>query len=165
VPGEEDRFLKLLSSDPEQARCEYIALRRKLVFYFRNNGVSDPENLADQSLMIAYDHVLKGQEITTTIGGFCYGIARNVLSDHRRRKSTQEMQPEVVPEASFDSWKQIEARITLEQCLSALSPDERRLLVQYFTQDREALASRMGMTAAAMRVKIHRIRQKVERPR
>jgi RNA polymerase sigma factor (sigma-70 family) len=165
VPGEDDRFINLLSDDPERARCEYIALRRKLVFYFRNNGVTDPENLADQSMMIAYDHVRNGQEITTTIGGFCYGIARNVLSDHRRKKSTQEMQQEAAPEASFDTWKQIEARIMLEQCLSELASEDRQLLVEYFTKDREALARRMGLSAAALRVKIHRIRQKIERPR
>ena len=46
--------------------------------------------------------------------------------------------------------------------LAGLSRGERRLLVRYYTGDRDALSRELDVTAGNLRVIVHRIRQKLD---
>ena len=57
----------------------------------------------------------------------------------------------------------MDARIYLEQCLRLLDPDERDLLVRYYTdEDRKALAEALLLSENALRVRAHRTKRKLE---
>jgi len=158
-----ERFLELLNSDPAEAAKRYDLLRRRLLFWFRNNGASDPENLADETLCRAYRKLHEGLELQSDkLTAYCFGVAQYVLTDHRRRKSTGEQQPPEGLDPGREEFHQVEARLVLTQCLESLSGEDRDLIVTYHMGDRKALARREGLTETALRVRISRIKKKLE---
>jgi len=50
----------------------------------------------------------------------------------------------------------------LNECLLHLAPAEREIIVGYFLDDPEAVGKRLGITLNALRIRVHRIRKKLE---
>jgi RNA polymerase sigma factor (sigma-70 family) len=156
-----DRLLVWLDSDRERAATKYEEIRVKLIKIFESRGWVNPEDLADETI----DRVAKRiPEIADTYEGnpllYFHGVARLVHLEYLRK------QPRVPPPAHKDTCEETEQRHNcLEQCLERLTPANRELILLYYQEDkrtkvdsRKELARRLGITATALRIRAHRIR-------
>lgn len=162
MPG--DAFMLLLDADPGRAAEKYSLLFDQLSRFFEWRGCSDPEELASETLARGYSKIVtEGATIfSAQPAGYFYGIARNVLKEDRRagRRS-----PEPLTDASSQSgWRGLsptEAHVCLSQCLDRLASDEAALFVGYYDGDRKALAREAGLSATALRVRVHRLKRRM----
>ena len=153
-----DRFLAWLHPDRDEAVRKYEEIRRRLIKMFESRGCAEAEDLADE----VFDRVVrKAPEIIDSYVGdpalYCYGVARNVLHEWMRRPRPP------VPPPSPDPVD--EPRLAcLDDCMSELTPEDRRLAREYYTDDgrakierRQKLAEEVG-GSNALRIRMYRIR-------
>ena len=160
-------FLLLLDADRERAGARYEELRISLMRIFRWRGCNAPEELADETLARA-----TAKSVTETIGDvtrFVHGIARLiVLEDYRRRSREEQVMREAnvvrMPPAQNDPRMDC-----LDECLAALPSAERELIVAYYSgsrsekiESRRRLAASFALSVAALRVRAHRVRERLE---
>jgi RNA polymerase sigma factor (sigma-70 family) len=160
-----DRFLDLLDGDPREAERKYKALRGKLVFYFQHNGCTDPENLADEVFSRVLRRRNEDVDIYSSLSAYCYGIAEHILREHRRRPKPEELPAEIrepMP-ASILGLNRVEQHVLVQQCLQSLPEDERQILFRYYLADRASLARELRMTENALRIRVFRIKRKLEK--
>ena len=104
--------------------------------------------------------------------GYLYGIAMNVYREWaRRRKARLLLVPRVEPAVAaelerldaFDRELSEERSRTWANALEQLSPEDRMLIAEYYGGgiDRGQLAKKMGLTSSAMRLRVHRIRNRL----
>lgn len=164
-----EQFLALLdATDREKAGGRYEELRRSLIRFFRWRGGSVPEDLADESLGRATARC-GGQPIEDVIR-FVHGIARLVLlEDYRRRKRDEETMAEasVVRMPPQPGDPRLDC---LDECLDALAAPDRDLIVSYYSgsraekiERRRSLARSLSVTLTTLRVRAHRVRERLER--
>jgi RNA polymerase sigma factor (sigma-70 family) len=161
-PAQHD-FLALLDSDPVEAGRKYHALRSKLVFYFRHNSCADPDNLADETIERAFRSLSSGAEVYAGVAAYCYGVARNVVREERRKPRGQEL-PDEIPQRTRPPGQltSTEQGILLRQALETLTEDDRRLFTSYCFEDRDQLARSEKLTSNALRIRVFRIRQHLQ---
>lgn len=142
---------------------EYRAIRERLVVFFRVNGRSDPESLADEAIFRAVRRFNQGVEFQADLlPAYCLGIARNVLLESFKEHKFETMPPDV-PEPGAGKLSRVEQIILLHDCLHSLNPDDRRLWLQYHLSDRHELARVRNQTPNALRIQIHRITRAILR--
>jgi DNA-directed RNA polymerase specialized sigma24 family protein len=164
-PVADDRFLALLDPDPRQAEEKLVKLRTKLVFYFRQSGCTDSENLADEVLFRAVRRISEGVTCDAGLNAYCYGIAGYVLQEERRRVKPEALPDEIklAERPPPRSLSRSERKILLEECLQCLPPDEADILRRYYQEDRVKLAASLGWTSNSLRIRVCRILHKVTR--
>lgn len=171
-------------SRPEQL-AEYFdaGLMERLIFFFRRRGI---RNTAEDLAHEVYLRVLKKLDQGTDIEhleAFAYAVARNVAAEELRNQSRLEafsylsheetvkvnrMQDERSNPAPALEQKEEkeELRRLMEACIQELPPEDIKLLVRYVsfssTDMREELAAELGLSVNALRVKVHRIRERLQ---
>ena len=163
-PASNDRFLDLLDRDPREAERKYRVLRGKLVFYFRHNACADPEDLADEVFSRVLRRNTEDVDFYSGLNAYCFGIAEHILREHRRRPRPEEL-PAEIPEpgpASTLGLNRVEQHVLVQQCLQGLPENERQILLRYYVGDRASLARELRMTENALRIRVFRIRRKLE---
>jgi DNA-directed RNA polymerase specialized sigma24 family protein len=175
VTAEElEALLAQLGPGREQAGERYEAIRRKLVRLFEWRGCDGPEDLADETINRVARRLAEGTEIKASdpYGYFC-GVAHLVYKEVLRRSSRQHRAlesgdwppPVYVPEEEEEPFdRRLEC---LRSCLAGVPQDQRDLLLRYHQgenniRDRKALASELGVPLNALRIRVHRVRRKVE---
>jgi DNA-directed RNA polymerase specialized sigma24 family protein len=163
-----EALLQQLGPDRDLAGTQYEQLRRRLVAVFEYRRCHHPEELADETL----DRVArKVQEMGPEFEGsdparFVFGVAWNVARESFRRRSTvplpdgwERMVP-MAPKVDDDARE----HACLDCCLEELAAPERDLILGYHEGDRSArirrrseLAGELGLSANALRLKIHRL--------
>jgi DNA-directed RNA polymerase specialized sigma24 family protein len=112
--------------------------------------------------------VAAGVDLSTGgVQAYFFGIARNLVKEGwkaRREELLDPLEWEHTPSPGRDL-EQVEARLALTHYLGRLQASERRLIVRYYTGDRDALSRELNVTAGNLRVIVHRIRQKIEQRR
>lgn len=179
--GEQDlrRLLGRLDPDPECAWQAYGELHLALLTYFQHNHCVDPEQLADETL----DRIARKPEAVeiVNVAEFAFGIARNLRREAGRRTALRTdlaylMQceegksKEPSPEETIVSKLEMNTRrACLRRCLARLTPEERQLFQQYHPDECEALdehrqrlADAMGVSWVSLRMRVSRIRRKLE---
>ena len=159
-----DRFLDLLDSDPREAERKYRVLRGKLVFYFRHNGCGDPEDPADEVFSRVLRRSTEDVDFYSGLSAYCFGIAEHILREHRRRPRPEEL-PAEIPEpgpASTLGLNRVEQHVLVQQCLQRLPENERQILLRYYLEDRASLAKELQLTENGLRIRVFRIKRKVE---
>ena len=156
-----DKFLAWLDSDRERAGAKYEDIRRKLIKIFASRGCQVGEDLADETINRV---IRRTDELGDTYTGdplfYFYGVARNVHLEHVRKPLAS------LPLPSGDSLEQKERQDRcLELCMKALAPENRNLVLEYYNKDnpakivhRKKLAAQLGISATALRLRVHRIR-------
>ena len=156
-----DTLLKWLSPNRDQAGEIYEEIRQRLIRIFTARGCSEAEDLADETMNRVASKV---PEIGDTYSGeparYFYAVANNVHLEFLRRKP-----PALFFPAPDDS-REVEDRFRcLEKCLTALTPENRDLVIQYYQDDKQAkidrrklLAKRLGIAPNALRIRACRIR-------
>ena len=163
-------LLAFLCPEPESERgAVYARTRAKLEDLFRWRGASDPEGLADETLDRVAHKVMDGLVAERSALAYVLGVARLVaLEAGRRERRHTAASPDELPAPAPDA-DQERYHGALERCLSGLEAPDRELLLEYHRGDgrgridgRRALAERLGLPLATLRVRAFRIRARVE---
>jgi DNA-directed RNA polymerase specialized sigma24 family protein len=166
-----EALLAQLHPDRERAGEIYETIRYKLVRLFEWRGCASPEDLADETINRVARRLAEGVELRSNdpYGYFC-GVAhlvykevlRRALREHRALASGDWLPPAAEEEELSD------ARLEcLRRCLAQLPPDQRDLVLRYHQgenniRNRQQLAREAGIPMNALRIRIHRVRRKLE---
>ena len=150
-------------SEWKQLEEQYPLLRRKLLFFFRHRGMANPEECADETIRRTLTR-LREIELTAPLESFCFGIARMVLLEGYKRKPTEELLEHAAPETeSLGNLNSTETGVLVRQALATLSDEDRDVFVRYHLGgDRKELCTELGTTEGALRVRVARIKAKLQ---
>jgi hypothetical protein len=130
-----ERFLSWLSSDREGAGRRYEELMKKLVRFFAQGGCDVPDELFDKTVDIASKKLAFGEvERTVDPCSYCYGVARNVLKEYRRKPKSDPLPEDLPRPADEANWDERELEC-LDGCLNKLGEDDRDLARRYHTYE------------------------------
>lgn len=165
------RLLARLDPDSDRAAAEYERLRLALEKFFDWRGAWPPDECADETL----DRLARKLEAETDVGdvrGYAYGIARLVLLEWRRR-------PAAVPIDAAGRTLAAETAVPgddeplrdcFDRCLAELPPESRTLVLEYYVAERRTkidnrrrLARIFGISESALRSRVQRVRDRLER--
>ncbi len=163
TPEEFAGFLKWLGPGDEGAGEAYVRLCYQLETFFAHRGCRFPEELADETINRL---VLKAAEekIENKLA-YCYGVARNVFRESLRRERTHLNVDDVVVAAQPPAQPSFSDEC-LERCLAELSPESRHMILEYFSDEKQAkieqrrrISERLGMTQTALRMCVMRTKR------
>jgi len=165
-------LLSWLGPTDEAAGAKYEHIRQSLVKLYVYHGCWDAEDLADETI----DRVTrKVSEVMENYTGdpalYFYGVAKMMLKE-RHRQDIQRGDAQVIelhlPAITDDGGdaKELERRLQcLEHCVQELSEKSRRLIMDYYQEEKRAkidfrrkIAERIGVDLQALRVRVFRIR-------
>jgi DNA-directed RNA polymerase specialized sigma24 family protein len=159
------RLLEWLDPDLESAGKRYEQIRSQLIRIFVCRGCLVPEDLADET----FNRVAgKLPQIETGYVGdpalYFYGVAAKIFLEYTRRQVARHA-------PAFPAPNQPDQRFPyLEQCIEALSPEHRQMVLDYYgdsergkAQRRKALAELAGLGKNALCIRVHRIRAVLKR--
>ncbi len=176
TPAAFSKLLNFLDADPARAADAYERTRRKLTRLFEWRGCHDPEELVDETMNRVARKVDQGERILTQepYHYFC-GVARFVFHEVIRRQQRQRtaleqerwtLVSQTKPEENFETERRLAC---LQQGLKSLPEDHRELILRYYQGEksrkianRRELAAEHGIQLNALRIRAHRIRQKLE---
>jgi RNA polymerase sigma factor (sigma-70 family) len=160
-----ERLLMALDADRERAAMAYELLRHRIVGLMRWWGALPAEELADQTL----DRVARKLEEGATIqegsfGAYVRGVARMIFYEWIR--SSRAQLPEQALVVSTDPGQE-DALRRLDEALESLEPAERMLVLRYYghgkkAEVRRSLADELRLSPTALRIRTHRLRQRLE---
>lgn len=154
----------------------YIDVRRRLASYFDRRNRPAADDLADKTLTrVAITLAQDGVIATRPPARFCFAVARYVLLEDLRRdrrlvpfdESRATDSPGGTGHAGAAERDAREHRLDcLDACLQNLKPDQRELIVEYYTESRQKkiqrrreLAMRLGISMNALAIRAWRIRE------
>jgi RNA polymerase sigma factor (sigma-70 family) len=175
IPPESfDEILAWLHSDRDEAANIYVQLRHDLARIFSWNRCADPDGLTDE----VFDRVgRKVHDVRPTFAGdpklYFYGVARNLIKEAPKRVKRQvslEDSKLSTREAAIEEESPNLREECLNRCLQQLSPQKRQLILDYYAKDKQAkidhrtkMTQGLGISIEALRVRVYRIRAKLER--
>lgn len=165
-----EALLAQLDADRDRAGERYELIRRKLIRLFEWRGCDAAEELADETFNRVARKLKEGTKLRSSdpYSYFC-GVAHLVYKEVLRKCSRERRALETggwpPPETSFEAENpHLEC---LRRCLDRLPRDQRDLVLRYHQggshiQSRQALAGDLGIPLNALRIRVHRIRRKLE---
>ena len=160
-----DRLLATLDDDRDRAADAYRSAHARVVGLFRWWGAAHPDALADVTLDRVGRALEQGRQIPRdSLGAYIRGVARMVFYEasraERRRRTAETLAGTRAVDRSFELLDR------LDQALLRLSMEERRLVLSYYGDGRSGavratLARELGVSPLALRVRAHRIRQRL----
>lgn len=165
-------LLARLAPDTERASHEYEMLRRRLIDFFDWRGTPSPEARADETLDRVARKLQQGV-IVEQVAGYARGVARHVLLESHRSGARERVMLHTLvaltPPATRAEDEDETRSLCLRDCLSALSPENRQLILAYYESDARAhlsermkLAEQRHVSYGALRVRVHRLRGTLE---
>ena len=168
-----NELLAWLHPEPETAALMYETIRADLIRIFRWRSCSDPEGMADETIIRVTRKV--GEMAASYVGSptsYFYGVAKNLLHEYDRRRdislsspAEQFILPAPLTEEDDSSERMYEC---FEACLKRLEAPERKLVIRYYDgqgrakiDGRKRLAEKLGIDLNALRVRTRRIRAKL----
>jgi RNA polymerase sigma factor (sigma-70 family) len=177
TPSQFEGLLRRLDGLPDRAGEKYETIRWKLVKFFEWSSCLAAEDLAD----ITLNRVARklSTETIQDVEAFAWGVAKNIRHEAQKKDlKIVSLQTLAGQGAISDSGASIEAlhqkiqsqaeTRCLQQCLQRLSAEDRVLFLAYrvdkahYMENRRRLAKQFGLTPGALRVRIIRIREKLE---
>lgn len=167
-----DALLSLLSDNRDEAGTRYESIRRGLIRYFDSKGLGDPGQLADTTFTrVAAKADTFDPQKNGNIESFIFGFASYIVKE-AWRASTRE-QPlngnELFESAAAEP--EPEQLLALRACLDALSPEDKRLILEYHRVPdgrekaiaRQKICEALNLTQSAFYTKISRIKDRLRR--
>jgi len=172
TPDEFEALLGQLDPDRQRAAEMYEAIRRKLVRLFEWRGCAFPEDLTDETFNRVARRMAEGVTLQSSnpYGYFC-GVAHLLYKETLRRASREQRALESGdwPPPSFQEGEEPSDRRLecLRRCLSELPADQKDLVLRYHQgenniRNRKVLSTELGIPMNALRIRIHRVRRKLE---
>lgn len=162
-------LLGYLDPDPSIAATKLEAIRRRLIRLFEWRGVMLPEDLADATIVRVTDRLASGVKISSDPYDYFVGVAhlayrehlRSVVKDHGLISDLDMSGAAPDTTDSADDELRLSA---LRETLQNLAPDQRELFIRYHQTEeaRRDLARDLGIGLSALRIRVHRLRRKVE---
>ena len=167
------RFLACLDSDAGRAGEKYETIRQKLVKYFDWRGAHFPDECADETINRIIRKLDSG-EVLRQIETYCLGVARMVfletLKQPGRLRVGLEDAPNLVAPGPEEEDEENERQRCFYSCLRELTPESRQLVLRYYQDDRrekidhrQLIADQLGIPLNALRSRVQRIRDRLER--
>ena len=170
TPEEFEALLAMLDPDREAAGQIYESIRARLIRMFEWRGCAHPDDLADETFNRVARKSAEGLALQRSdpYPYFC-GVAHHVFQEvarrEQRRKTVLESgdwPPSAPPEDEPDFRLE-----HLRLCLDTLGADQKRLLLRYHQAEqrirgRKVLCDELGIPMNALRIRVHRLRKKVE---
>jgi DNA-directed RNA polymerase specialized sigma24 family protein len=159
-------FLEWLNPRPDLAGEEYERLRFRLCTFFAQRGSNHADELADETINRV---ILKASEeqIDNKIAYF-YGVAKNVFRESLRKERTHLDIDEVTIAAKAPEEQSFSGEC-LDKCLAKLPAESRELLLDYFSEAKQAkielhrrISEKLDMTQTALRMRVMRTKQKLK---
>lgn len=163
-----DGLLAWLDADAERAGEKYEVIRRGLIDMFIYRGCGAAEDLADETINRV---ARKLREIVETYEGdpkrYFYGVAKRLYYEYRKEKPPESRWQPPAPAIS----EELERRLAcLDSCVERLTPDNRELILGYYQEQKRAkidvrkkMGERLNLKPTALRVRVHRIRDDLEK--
>lgn len=162
-------LLASLDPDPEKAGGRYEEIRRRLIRFFEWRGCEHPEELTDETINRVARQLAGDLSLRSDPYAYFCGVARLVSLEDVRREArehklvttqawTSGAEPEDDPDPRLDH---------LRHCLAVLPAEQRDLVLRYHEgerriQDRKRLCRDLNIEMNALRIRVHRIRRKIE---
>ena len=164
-----ENLLALLDADRDRAGVLYEALRRRLQGLLRWWGSGSPLELADRTLDRVAMKLLEGAPVSAeALPGYVRGVARFVFHESLRERRHEEDMLRDLPVPSAESVRE-HALGALDVCLETLGLPDRGLILGYYAaressmiEARRRLASELRLSPTALRIRAHRLRQRLE---
>lgn len=173
--------LLVLRLDPDETRAweKYHGLRIRLGKFFECRKCLGPLELADRTLDRVAAKLSDDAQIRD-VAQFCIGVARKILLEDRRVARViaigdlpggENDLPDIAAESTdTDDRIESERRLAcLEMCLAKLEPDDRKLILLFYSanenehiQFRRQLANAFDITLGNLRVRACRLRAQLE---
>lgn len=164
-----DAFLNWLSPNREEAAQKYEKIRRNLMVLFDHRGCESPDLLADEAINRVADRLLTTDEAKQVQSiQFIYGVARHLYLEELNKRKSVNIDDTVLafdPDILDDS----DRNDCMKDCLRRLEENDRRLVIEYYGVDKETkfserqkIAAKYEVSMTNLRVKIKRIREKLQ---
>lgn len=174
-----DELLRRLDADRERAGTKYEEIRWKLIRFFQWNSCMAAEELVDETLNRVAERLAERGEAIEDVAAFAWGVAKKLRQEAFRREAKMVFFPDIPDAENLTverAWSHVagehahdDRRLRcLRMCIQYLATGERRLLMAYHAprqgrvQARLQLARQNGITMTALRVRINRLRFKLE---
>lgn len=172
-------FLQRLHLNPDQAARKYEELHGKLVKFFEWSSCVLAEDLADETLNRTARKLHVGDQNIQDVEAFTWGVAKHIRQEAYRKESRTVPLSDIPDgrlasngggslEAIHSKIQRQHERQCLQACLGRLSPEDQELFLAYrlydghYLETRKRLAEKFGLTTNALRVRILRIRARLE---
>ena len=162
------RLLAVLDEDQEKAAHAYEQLRRRTMGLLQWWGAPIADDLADRTLDRVARKLEEGAVIDEgALGAYVRGVARMVFYEWSREPRHQDVEPLQFP-APETTDQEPAALVCFDGCLASLDEGDRTLVLRYYDDGkpkevRRELAAELGMTLTALRIRAHRLRDRLER--
>ena len=167
-----DSLLDYLGPDRSAAGERYEEIRGRLIRLFGWRGCEHADELADETINRVAEKIAAGVEIRADdpFRYFC-GVAHLVFKeilrrDKRERAALEEVRHLPPPPAPEEEDERLQ---WLRDCMAALDEEQRALILDYHRGDggeriqrRQAIAGRLGVPINALRIRVHRLRLRLE---
>ena len=163
------RLLARLDPDADKGAAEYERLRRALVRFFDWRGAFAPDTCADETI----DRLARRLDDTSIdeVRTYALGIARHVLLEHQRQPAFASLgAASQLPDTSASEPDSGDLHECFDRCLAGLPDADRKAAVAYYEGERGAriagrrrLAASLGVSENALRLRMRRIREQLER--
>lgn len=171
-----EEILAWLDPDRERAGEMYVQLRHHLAKMFIWRGCSDPEGMTDE----VFDRVEKKvAAVRPTYEGdprlYFRAVANNLIKENLKKIGTHVSLDNVDLFTRHTTENENEEEVIareecLQACLQELDSDKRELIRNYYAKQKRAkidhrseLAQQFGISVPALRVKVFRIREVLEK--
>jgi DNA-directed RNA polymerase specialized sigma24 family protein len=160
-----DQLLRWLDPDPDRAVRAYEKIRWRLVAILASRGCDRPEELADETIDRVARRVVDIQ--ASYVGDkaiYFLGVMNNVHHEYLKQPPLPRL-PE--PDNDIESKERIHG--CLDKCLDKLTPNSRRMIEQYYAENKRAkidlrkrIAAELGIGLSTLRLRALRVRDKLQ---
>jgi len=172
----ETAFNKLLSSlspDRNEAANRYELLRRKLIRFCESNSNVPADEGADEIINRVTRKLDEGTQIPNVFA-YSFGVARMVLKEFWKERERSHSVMRELPSTTTVTVPILEDKDDtrlqcFDRCLEDLSTESRKLIMDYYREDRHAkielrkeLAQQLSIPLNALRIRAHRVRRTLE---
>lgn len=171
TPENFERLLLCLNPNREKAGEEYLLLWQKMREYFAARGSIYADELADETISRLAKKIADG-EVIRDIFRFSYGLSRLIWMESLRWPENSYLSFENAPDVSFvlrDFLLIEEENSCYLHCIHQLTAEEKNLITAYWEHEetfhyeaRKHLAENLGITSTALRIRISRIKKKLD---
>lgn len=173
-----DGLLAQLDTDRDVAGLKYENGRTKLVKFFERRAFPSADDHADEVINIVARQIIEGKVIENINAYFLAVAKRHVLTISRGPELDALEDPDALPAGASESdpdemeerdSKEIRLQC-LDQCLDEIGVQQRTLILGYYQENKQAkvdnrktLAESIGIDLNALRIRVCRIRMKLEK--
>lgn len=164
-------LLERLDADPARAAERYRELHRKISRLYEWRGCPRAEELADEALdrvALKLEAGLEIHAIESYVSRVAWLVFREEVRREVRQRTALESGDWPAPAEAPDPEADVR-RGCFRKCLSGFTDGQRQQLLRYYEGERSAkidnrrrLAEELGVAASALRLRMHRQRQRLE---